>query len=389
MASRQLPTLQERLQRTSISERIGLVIGILIVAAFIVVFFISACAQPTTVLEPVVNYIRKSDAGIAILASIMFATCIFPLFGYGVVSMICGYVYGIPKGFIPAFVGDVLGASAGFWLYRLSLHGYIRRKFKDNLEFQEMSNAVSKDGLFILLLIRLSSFPFAVLNAYFGAMTQLPYWKFILATTLSTPRLFLPIFIGHNISTLSDPEIKGKDRILKWAGNLLGIVLALAVGWYIYRHTTRRIQRINAGLSAEENETDCTGDEQEYQRQHPLVPYPQHQQQQPPPNYPHQYSQLPLQYQPNQQLHLQGGYQQQSYGNYPHWDNRHDNSHQEDAATAVVMVEEGNSASFHRPSSPASTQNRSVDTIAVVAIEEFKSDRQQQQQPRPMDQRDL
>ncbi|KAF9565979.1 Tlg2-vesicle protein [Mortierella alpina] len=362
MASRQLPTLRERLQ----------------------------------LLEPAVNYIRKSNAGIAILASIMFATCIFPLFGYGVVSMICGYVYGIPKGFIPAFVGDILGASAGFWLYRLALHEYIRRKFKDNLEFQEMSNAVSKNGLFILLLIRLSSFPFAVLNAYFGAMTQLPYWKFILATTLSTPRLFLPIFIGHNISTLSNPEIKGKDRILKWAGNLLGIVLALAIGWYIYRHTTRRIQRINAGLSAEENEMDCVGDEQSFQRQHPFVPYPQQHQLPPtmPPNYSHQYSQLPHPYPPNQQLQPYGGYQQQQqqqqqpqpqYYNYPHWDTRQDSCHQEDAATAVGMAEERGHQSFYRTPSPVSTQSRSVETIAV-AFEEVKRDRPQQ--PQPMDQRD-
>ncbi|KAF9948839.1 Tlg2-vesicle protein [Mortierella alpina] len=376
MASRQLPTLQERLQRTSTSERIGLVIGILIVVASLVVFFLFE-------RQPAVNYIRKSDAGIAILASIMFATCIFPLFGYGVVSMICGYVYGIPKG-----------------LYRLALHGYIRRKFKDNLEFQEMSNAVSKNGLFILLLIRLSSFPFAVLNAYFGAMTQLPYWKFILATTLSTPRLFLPIFIGHNISTLSDPEIKGKDRILKWAGNLLGIVLALAVGWYIYRHTTRRIQRINAGLSAEENEMDCAGDEQGYQRQHPAVPYPQqHPFQQMPPNYPHQYSQLPHQYMPNQQGGYQHGeyqqqQQQQQYSNYHPWDNRRDNSRDNSrhggAATAVVMADEGGNQSIYRTPSPVSTQSRSAETIAV-AVEDFKSDRQQQQQqqPRPMDQRNL
>ncbi|CAO3569803.1 unnamed protein product [Mortierella alpina] len=328
--------------------------------------------------------------------------------------MVCGYVYGIPKGFLPAFIGDVLGASAGFWLYRLALHGYIRRKFKDNLEYQEMSNAVSKNGLFILFLIRLSSFPFAgkyimrmncccglkndlmilrslfasrlpalrvVLNAYFGAMTQLPYWKFILATTLSTPRLFLPIFIGHNISTLSDPEIKGKDRILKWAGNVLGIVLALAIGWYIYRHTTRRIHRINAGLSAEENEMDCAGDEQDYQRQHLAAPYPQQQQfQQMPPNYHHQYSQLPHQDMPNQQGGYQQYPQQQQYSSYHSWDNRRDDSHHEDAATAVVMVEEGAANQcLYRTPSPVSTQSRSVETIAVAA-EESKSDRQQQQQ---------
>ena len=78
----------------------------------------------------------------------------------------------------------MLGASAGFWyvrwvagltpwsekvclvqltsklfcffvsyglrrLYRLFLHGYIRRKLKDNIEFTEMSKAVSKDGIWV------------------------------------------------------------------------------------------------------------------------------------------------------------------------------------------------------------------------------------------------
>lgn len=108
-----------------------------------------------------------------------------------------------------------------------------------------------------------------VLNAYFGAMTLLPYWKFILATTLSTPRLFIPIFIGHNISSLADPTIVGKDRVLKWGMNILGIIIALAVGWYIYRHTVRRIERINAGLapdeSEEEEETVGLGRQQQHQ----------------------------------------------------------------------------------------------------------------------------
>ncbi|KAI1318097.1 Tlg2-vesicle protein [Mortierella claussenii] len=254
MATRaRLPTIQERLRSTSTKQRIVITLAVLIVLAFIVVFF-TFDRQIFEWLEPAVTYIRGSSGGLWVMASIMAATCIFPLFGYGVVSMICGYVYGLPKGFLPAFIGDVLGASACFWLYRLAFREYITRKFGDNIEFREMSKAVSKDGIFVLFLIRLSSFPFAVLNAYFGAMTQLPYWKFIVATALSTPRLFLPIFIGHNILSLSDPNITGKDRILKWVGNISGIVIALAVGWYIYRHTTRRISRINAGLAAEEGE---------------------------------------------------------------------------------------------------------------------------------------
>ncbi|KAG0040708.1 Tlg2-vesicle protein, partial [Gryganskiella cystojenkinii] len=267
MATRTLPTVRERFENASTSTKVGLAIGAVVVVAFLVVFFTFE-RQIFEWINPAVTYIRNSSGGMWVLVAIMFATCIFPLFGYGVVSMVCGYIFGFPKGFLPAFIGDMLGASAGFWLYRYFFHGYIRRKLKDNIEFTEMSKAVSKDGIWILFLIRLSSFPFAILNAFFGAMTQLPYWKFIVPLLLSSPRLFLPVFIGHNISSLADPTIKGNDRVIKWASNIIGIILALAVGYYIYRHTNKRIARINAGLAADENgtEEEREQEQQEYQR---------------------------------------------------------------------------------------------------------------------------
>ena len=104
-------------------------------------------------------------------------------------------------------------------------------------------------------------------------MTRLPYWKFILPLLLSSPRLFLPVFIGHNISSLSDPTIKGNDRVIKWASNILGIALALAVAWYIYKHTNRRIARINAGLAADESETEEERHQEQYEYQQALNRY--------------------------------------------------------------------------------------------------------------------
>ncbi|KAG0021463.1 Tlg2-vesicle protein, partial [Podila clonocystis] len=243
MPSNRLPTLQERIARTTTGQRIAFAALCIVLIAFIVVFFLFE-RQIFEMLAPAVNYVRASDYGMVVIGALVFATCIFPMFA--------GFCFGFPKGFIPCFVGDILGATAGFWLYRLAFSGYIRRKFQDDVEYQELTKAVDKDGFYILFLIRLSSFPFALLNAIFGAMTNVSYWKFIVATILSTPRLFLPIYIGHNISNLADPEIKGTDRTLKWIGNIAGLVIALAVGYYIYRHTTQRIHRINAQYAEEE-----------------------------------------------------------------------------------------------------------------------------------------
>ncbi|KAF9355450.1 hypothetical protein BGX26_006495 [Mortierella sp. AD094] len=204
MAAEALPTIGERLQAMTITQKVALAIFCVIVIAFVVVFF----AYEKQVFEHSPRARRR----------------------------LC------PK--VRCWNGGAWSNNGGdmhlpaLRLYRFAFNNYISRKFGDNIEFREMSKAVSKD----------------VLNAYFGAMTQLPYWKFILATTLSTPRLFLPIFIGHNISSLADPTVTGKDRVIKWAANIAGIIIALAVGWYIYRHTTRRIERINAGLAAEEDE---------------------------------------------------------------------------------------------------------------------------------------
>ncbi|KAF9328038.1 Tlg2-vesicle protein, partial [Podila minutissima] len=269
MPSNRLPTLQERIARTTTGQRIIFVaLCIILIASIVVVFLFER--QIFEMLAPAVNYVRASDYGMVVIGALVFATCIFPMFGYGVVTMIAGFCFGFPKG-----------------LYRLGFSGYIRRKFQDDVEYQELTKAVDKDGFYILFLIRLSSFPFALLNAIFGAMTNVPYWKFIVATILSTPRLFLPIYIGNNISNLADPAIKGTDRTLKWIGNIAGLIIALAVGYYIYRHATHRIQRINAQYAEEE----AVNNHRLYQQQQ----FQQYQQQ-------HQ------QYQSHQQYELQSSY---------------------------------------------------------------------------------
>ncbi|KAF9359278.1 Tlg2-vesicle protein [Mortierella sp. NVP85] len=231
MATRTFPTLKERLQATTTFQRFCAAVVLLVAIGLFVAFFVFE-KQIFQMLEPAVNFIRNSDAGMAVLSAIMAATCIFPLFGYGVITMICGYVYGIPKGFIPAFVGDIVGASFCFWLYRFAFNKYINRKFKDNIEYKEVSKAINKDGFY------------------------LDYWRFIAATALSTPRLFLLIFIGHNMTSLAKSSISGRDRALNWTINFVGLIIAVWVGWYIYRHASRRIQRINAGLVAEEGEDE-------------------------------------------------------------------------------------------------------------------------------------
>ncbi|KAF9916186.1 hypothetical protein FBU30_001513, partial [Linnemannia zychae] len=96
-SNRPIKTIRERIENASTTQKVSFGFGAAVVVAFVVVFFVFE-RQIFEFLEPAVTYIRQSNAGIAVLAAIMAATCIFPLLGYGVVSMLCGYIYGIPKG---------------------------------------------------------------------------------------------------------------------------------------------------------------------------------------------------------------------------------------------------------------------------------------------------
>lgn len=111
---RPVKTIRERIDEASTAQKVAFCIGVAIVGAFIILFFVFerqifecmfslwflslllsrrmswisiqgwhslSILISNIVLEPAVSFIRKSDAGIAVLSSIMAATCIFPLLG--------------------------------------------------------------------------------------------------------------------------------------------------------------------------------------------------------------------------------------------------------------------------------------------------------------------
>lgn len=113
MPSNRLPTLQERIARTTTGQRITFVaLCIILIASIVVVFLferqifeskldslhsnLDSC-QPThwphccvlvLVLAPAVNYVRTSDYGMVVIGALVFATCIFPMFGKTTYSIV-------------------------------------------------------------------------------------------------------------------------------------------------------------------------------------------------------------------------------------------------------------------------------------------------------------
>jgi uncharacterized membrane protein YdjX (TVP38/TMEM64 family) len=84
-------------------------------------------------------------------------------------SMLAGALYGTVWGSLIVFVGACLGALAAFLLGRTWLRDWARRRLAGVPKLQAVEQAVSREGLKLVLLTRLSpAFPFSLLNLAYG-----------------------------------------------------------------------------------------------------------------------------------------------------------------------------------------------------------------------------
>jgi uncharacterized membrane protein YdjX (TVP38/TMEM64 family) len=84
-------------------------------------------------------------------------------------SMLAGALYGTWWGSLIVFVGACLGAEAAFLLGRYWLRDWTSKRLKQYPKLQAVERAVSREGLKLVLLTRLSpAFPFSLLNLVYG-----------------------------------------------------------------------------------------------------------------------------------------------------------------------------------------------------------------------------
>ena len=84
-------------------------------------------------------------------------------------SMLAGVLYGTWLGSAIVFLGACLGAEAAFLLGRTILRDWVQSRLINLPKLQAVQKAVSREGLKLVLLTRLSpAFPFSLLNFIYG-----------------------------------------------------------------------------------------------------------------------------------------------------------------------------------------------------------------------------
>ncbi len=158
-------------------------------------------------------------------------------------SMLAGALYGTWWGSVIVFVGASLGAEVVFLLGRGWLRDWARRRLAATPRLQQVEQAVSREGLRLVLLTRLSpAFPFSLLNLAYGlSEVSLRDYSIGLLGILPGTVLFCGLgALAGDVARFQD-VLSGAADPGTWALRLLGLAATVASVWLVGRAAQRAL----------------------------------------------------------------------------------------------------------------------------------------------------
>ena len=158
-------------------------------------------------------------------------------------SMLAGALYGTLLGSLVVFVGASLGAIAVFLLGRSWLREWARRRMAAAPKWLAVEQAVSREGLRLVLLTRLSpAFPFSLLNLAYG-LSEVSLRDYCLGLIGILPGTVLFCALGALAGDVArfGTVLAGKADPATWGLRLAGIGATIASVWLVNRAARRAL----------------------------------------------------------------------------------------------------------------------------------------------------
>jgi len=148
-------------------------------------------------------------------------------------SMLAGALYGTWWGSLIVFVGACLGAEAAFLLGRTWLRNWARRRLAAVPKLLAIEQAVSREGLKLVLLTRLSpAFPFSLLNFAYG-LSEVSLRDYSIGLIAILPGTILFCGLGALAGDVArfGEVLSGEADAGTWALRIGGLLATVASVW--------------------------------------------------------------------------------------------------------------------------------------------------------------
>ena len=178
--------------------------------------------------------------GIYIIATLAFLPAALLTLGAGV-------IFGVTWGSVYVFIGATLGAIAAFLGGRYLAQGWVKEKISSYKKFTNIDQAVSKEGLKIIFLIRLSPlFPFNLLNYAFG-ITSVSFQDYLIGSVGMIPGTIMYVYFGSLVGDIALIGSKNQagNIILHWVIQIMGLIATIAVTVYVTKIAKKALKDEN------------------------------------------------------------------------------------------------------------------------------------------------
>ncbi|KAK6531789.1 Tlg2-vesicle protein [Orbilia ellipsospora] len=195
---------------------------------------------------PIANQWREIPFGFMILFMWTFFSAFPPLIGYSTSVTLAGFVYGLPNGWYIAASGTVVGSTAAFIACRVYFRNFAQKMVQTDKRFAALSLTLKHDGLKLLCMIRLCPLPYSISNAALSTFPTISWVNFAIAGAVASPKLFIHVFIGHQMKVLGErgEKMPAGTKALNYGSMIGGAILGFVTGWIIYRRTVTRAQEL-------------------------------------------------------------------------------------------------------------------------------------------------
>ncbi|CAI1558744.1 hypothetical protein SEUBUCD646_0K03030 [Saccharomyces eubayanus] len=197
-----------------------------------------------TILHKVVvtsNDLREKMSTHFILIVLLFFVAFPPMIGYSLLSTTTGLIYGVSfEGWITLAFGSVTGSIVSFIVFKTILHSRAEKLVHLNKRFEALASILQENNSYwILALLRLCPFPYSLTNGAIAGVYGISVRNFTIANILTTPKLFIYLFIGSRIKSLAESESTG-SRVFDLLSILVTLIILTLTAWLLYFKTKKR-----------------------------------------------------------------------------------------------------------------------------------------------------
>lgn len=167
-------------------------------------------------------------------------------------TLAAGAIFGLVKGTLYVFIGATVGSALAFLVSRYLARQAVERRLDSNPKFEVVDQAVAREGLKIVFLLRLSpAFPYNLLNYALG-LTSVRFRDYFIASLGMIPATFLYVYYGKALGSLA--AVAGGAQVERgagyWAILVVGLLATLAVTTLVTRVARKALkQEVDNGRS--------------------------------------------------------------------------------------------------------------------------------------------